>query len=357
MTLEAHDMRLFGIHSDGKFGEYVQTPFQVDHEEAVLEDWLESNPDGIVEDGKILIIGRQVPTNFGGFVDLVGIDRQGNAVVIELKRNRTPRDTLAQALEYASYVARLDTDQLENLLREYLSDESLILTEHHRAYFELGPDEGVAFNKDQRIVIVGQRVTAEIKQTASFLRFKGIRVTCVEFTFFQANKGTRLLSQEIVVGKEAEKPGQPSSGSLPIITEGAFLAALDDNGKAVFARILELAKDKSLPIHWGTKGFSLNVDLDGTHVAVCYGYPIGAVYKQSVYTTMAGQGSMTSKTAVPEDVIKELREQAQVTGLFSPAGRELKCLVNHKFSEAEISALLGWIEAVAEAIRTYGLKE
>lgn len=134
-------MRLFGIHPNGKFGEYVQTPFQADHEEAVLEDWLESNPDGIVEDGKILIIGRQVATNFGGFIDLVGIDRQGYAVVVELKRNRTPRDTLAQALEYASFVARLDTLQLEGILRSYLSDESLNLSEHHRAYFELGPDE------------------------------------------------------------------------------------------------------------------------------------------------------------------------------------------------------------------------
>jgi len=350
-------MRLFGIHPDGKFGEYVQTAFQVEHEEAVLEDWLESNPDGIVEDGKILIIGRQVATNFGGFIDLVGIDRQGNAVVIELKRNRTPRDTIAQALEYASFVARLDTTQIEGLLRSYLSDESLNLAEHHRAYFELGPDEAVAFNKDQRVVIVGQRVTPEIKQTASFLRFKGIRVTCVEFTFFQANGGTRLLSQEIVVGKDAEKPNQPSSGSLPTVTEEVFLASLDDNGKTVFPRILALAKDKSMPIHWGTKGFSLNVDLDGTHVAVCYGYPVGAVYKQSVYTAMAGPGSMTSKTAAPEDVINALRGKARATGLFSPAGRELKCLINRSFSEAEISALLSWIEAVADTIRKYGLKE
>ena len=119
-------MRLFGIHPDGKFGEYVQTPFQIDHEEAVLEDWLESNPDGIIEDGKILIIGRQVATNFGGFIDLVGIDRQGDAVVVELKRNRTPRDTLAQALEYASFVARLDTIQLEEACFAHTSAMNLL---------------------------------------------------------------------------------------------------------------------------------------------------------------------------------------------------------------------------------------
>lgn len=53
-------MRVFAIEPDGKFREYVQTPFQLQHEEAILEDWLESNPDGIIEDGKLLIIGRQV---------------------------------------------------------------------------------------------------------------------------------------------------------------------------------------------------------------------------------------------------------------------------------------------------------
>ena len=178
-------MRVFGVQSDGQFREYVQTPFQMDHEEAVLEDWLESNPDGIIEDGRVLIIGRQVMTNFGGFIDLLGFDREGDVVVVELKRDRTPRDTIAQSLDYASFAERLDTTQLQDILRSYLNDDSLSLAEHHREYFELGSDEAVAFNKDQRIVIVGQRVTPEIRQTAAFLRSKGLRVTCVEFTFFQ----------------------------------------------------------------------------------------------------------------------------------------------------------------------------
>lgn len=98
-------MRVFGVQTDGQFSEYVQTPFQVEHEEAILEDWLESNPDGIVEDGRILIIGRQVVTNFGGFIDLLGLDREGDVVVVELKRDRTPRDTIAQSLEYVSFVS------------------------------------------------------------------------------------------------------------------------------------------------------------------------------------------------------------------------------------------------------------
>jgi len=350
-------MRVYGVEPDGKFREYVPTPFQAEHEEAILEDWLEENPDGILEDSKVLIIGRQINTNLGSRIDLLALDRDGDVVAIELKRDRTPRDTLAQALEYASFAEQIDTNQLEAILQSYLNDESLTLAEYHRKYFDLAPDEAVAFNKDQRIVIVGQRVTSEVRQTASFLRSKGIRVTCVEFSFFQSNGGTNLLSQEIVVGGEPSRPQRVFSGSLPVITFEDFLGALDENGKAVFNQVLQFAQARAMPIHWGTKGFSLNVNLDGTHVAVLCCYPPTSVYKQSIYTTLMGRGGMSVKTAVPEDEIKRLWNKAEATGLFRPAGRELRCSIDRAFTDAEIRKILSWCEEVATTIGNHGLKE
>ena len=47
-------MRVFGIQDDGVFTEYDHVPFEVEHEEKTLEDWLESNPDGILEDSGVL---------------------------------------------------------------------------------------------------------------------------------------------------------------------------------------------------------------------------------------------------------------------------------------------------------------
>ena len=156
-------MRVFSVESDGGFTEYERLPFKMEHEESVLEKWLESNPDGILEDGPVLIIGRQVGTDLGGFIDLLGVDRGGNVVVLELKRDRTPRDVVAQALEYTAFAARLDVDALEGILRVHEHDESLSLADLHREYFGFDDSEAVAFNKDQRIVIVGQRVTPEIR--------------------------------------------------------------------------------------------------------------------------------------------------------------------------------------------------
>ena len=121
-------MRVFSVDLDGGFTEY--------------EQWLEANPGGILEDGPLLIIGRQVPTDLGNSIDLLGVDREGNVVVVELKRDRTPRDVVGQALEYAAFAAKLDANALEGVLGEYRPDEPRGLAEHHREYFNQSEDGG-----------------------------------------------------------------------------------------------------------------------------------------------------------------------------------------------------------------------
>lgn len=349
-------MKLYGITPDSKFKEYVELDFQVEHREAILEDWLENNPDDIVENGQLLIIGRQVTTNLGSFIDLLAIDRQGDVVVIELKRNRTPRETVAQALEYASFVEKLGYEQLEDILRTYTGDESVNLAQYHREYFVLASDEASVFNREQRIVIVGQIITPEIRQTSAFLRNKGIRVTCLEFTFFKSNDGQRLLSTDIVIGKEADAIKKISTGSLPVVSKEEFIGSLDQYGKPVFEKILTFAEQSGYPIHWGTKGFSLNVDINGTHVAVCFGYPPNAVFRQSLYTALIGRGGLLSKVDVSEDVAIALGSEAQATGLFQSAGREFKCLIDRDFSSDDIDKLFEWLKKTIGIVKEYGLK-
>ncbi|MEW5870375.1 MAG: hypothetical protein AB1894_13960 [Chloroflexota bacterium] len=349
-------MKIYSITHENKFKEYAEIGFQVEHQEAMLETWLEDNPDKIIENGSLQIVGRQVNTNLGSFIDLLAIDRQGDAVVIELKRNRTPRETLAQALEYASFVEKLDIEQLESIFRDYSGDEVANLAQYHREYFGLASDEAVVFNSDQRIVIVGQKITPEILQTSTFLRKKGVRVTCLEFTFFQAEGGLRLLSTNIVVGNEPMMISKVSSGSLPRVSESSFINSLDQYGKAVFGRLLEFAKAGSFPIHWGTKGFSLNVDLEGTHVAFCFGYPPASVYQQSLYTALVGRGGLLSKVNISEETIQSLAVEAQNSGLFQPAGREYKCIINRELSDSEIEWLFSWLTKLTLVIQELGLK-
>lgn len=74
-------------------------------DEARLETWLTQDISILGLD--VLVIGRQVTTAFGGIIDLLAIDREGELYVIELKRARTPREVVAQVLDYASWVGEL----------------------------------------------------------------------------------------------------------------------------------------------------------------------------------------------------------------------------------------------------------
>jgi hypothetical protein len=81
--------------------------------EAHLETWIDRVPDALDDD--FLPIGRQVQTRWGTYIDLLGIDSKGDLVVCELKRGRTPRETVAQAIEYAAWSSTLSYDAVTEL--------------------------------------------------------------------------------------------------------------------------------------------------------------------------------------------------------------------------------------------------
>ena len=348
-------MRVFSIDQDDNFTEFEQLPFEAEHTEEVLEEWLESNPDGIPEEGRILIIGRQVQTSLRGSIDLLGLDREGNAVVVELKRDRASRDVIAQALEYAACVERLDANALEGILRVYERDEALSLADYHREYFKLAAGDTVTFNKNQHLVIVGQRIAPATRETASFLVSKGIPVTCVEFTFFKADGGERLFTREVVVSKEDGKPLRLASASQPTISEQDFLDSCDEYGRALFSRLLDWGRRHSMSVNWGSKGFSLGVMIEGSRVVICYGYPEGSTYRQSFWTALHDRFGM-EKAAVAPGVVHSLQQKLDAMGLFTPAGRNSKCIVDRALTEVEIDGLVAWCDNVLDAIRTAGLR-
>src|SRR6266849_2037754 len=73
--------------------------------EQLLEDMIVRAPALLSEEW--LLIGRQEDTGFGGRIDLLAIAPDASLVLIEIKRNRTPREVVAQALDYASWVQTL----------------------------------------------------------------------------------------------------------------------------------------------------------------------------------------------------------------------------------------------------------
>ena len=78
--------------------------------EQTLEEMIIAAPRLLSDDW--MLIGRQEDTGFGGRIDLLAIAPDGSLILIELKRNRTPREVVAQALDYASWVEKLRADEI-----------------------------------------------------------------------------------------------------------------------------------------------------------------------------------------------------------------------------------------------------
>ncbi len=96
-----------------------------------LEEWLANDPTllGI----EMQIIGRQVSTINAGRIDLLAIDRHGDLLILELKRDRTPRDIIAQILDYASWVRTLDYEEVNAIASDFLKEN---LPEAFRRHFD-----------------------------------------------------------------------------------------------------------------------------------------------------------------------------------------------------------------------------
>ncbi len=78
--------------------------------EKMLEDMIVAAPRILSEEW--MLIGRQERTPSGGILDLLALAPDGSVVLIELKRDRTPREVVAQAIDYAVWVENLAAEDL-----------------------------------------------------------------------------------------------------------------------------------------------------------------------------------------------------------------------------------------------------
>ena len=91
--------------------------------EKLLEDMLVAAPRLLSDEW--MLIGRQEDTGFGGRIDLLAIAPDGSLVLVELKRDRTPRDVVAQSLDYASWVEKLRAEDIAAIYARFAPGKSL----------------------------------------------------------------------------------------------------------------------------------------------------------------------------------------------------------------------------------------
>jgi hypothetical protein len=348
-------MRIFNLTKEGELTQYKEEKFQDKHTEYDLEEILEKNPEYFFEKEKILIIGRQVTTNLNTAIDLLGINSLRETVIIELKRERTPRETLAQILEYASFVDNLDYNDLNELFRKYSDDEEIELEDYCNKYFSTNTEKPLSWNKRSVLLIIGELISPGIKQTSLYLRAKGIDIRCLEFKYFINDRKETIFSSDYIVDKEDLLKQEIKTSVSMKTNKNKFMQNINNFGIELFTKIFSFSDENDfIKIIWGQKGFSLNFLDEDKNVALCFCYPANAVFKQSVYTAYE---EITKKVNNSEFVNKYYKDELKKLGVFTNAGVNDKWILDREYKNMEIEKYLEIIENLCKIIKDNGWKE
>jgi hypothetical protein len=163
--------------------------------EGRLEEWLAK--DIAILGLNLQVVGRQVQASFGGRIDLLCVDAQGNLVIVELKRDKTPRDVIAQVLDYASWVKKLTYDDVNGIANAY----------HHKTLdeildkrFDPTPEK---INVSHSMIIVASSLDASSERIVRYLSDEyDIPINVAFFTFFK-DDGQELLGRAWLTDPEA----------------------------------------------------------------------------------------------------------------------------------------------------------
>lgn len=157
-----------------------------------IEEWIRKNPEILGED--LLIIGHEYSydkLDINERLDLLALDRNGNVVVIEVKRDQSGKDVDFQALKYASYCARLSQKNLLDIYANYLikhneqTNPKDALQEFLNAEDE--EDLNAMLNGTQRIIIVGKDFDKRILSVCTWLYENNIDIKCVSIKPYKLN--------------------------------------------------------------------------------------------------------------------------------------------------------------------------
>ena len=171
-----------------------------------LQQMLKSQIDAISPD--TLIVSEE----FGDWedrknrIDLLGIDKNADLIVIELKRTTDGGYMDLQALRYAAMISTLTFDKLVDTYGSYLrKNESEINPEESLLEFLGWEEPKDEFAQDVKIVLASAEFSKELCTSVMWLNNFGLDIRCVRMNPYLSQDGLFLDIQTLIPLPEAEE--------------------------------------------------------------------------------------------------------------------------------------------------------
>lgn len=308
----------------------------------------------------LMPVGRQVITPAGKRADILAIDAAGELYVIELKKDRTPRDAIAQLLDYGSWASTLTHD---DLLTTYAAhNPGLAFEKEFAERFGAGsiPD---SLNSLHHLLLVASELDAASERILGYCINFGVPINAVFFRYFQDGDREYLARSWLVDPNQAEarikdtgkEPwtgdyyvsfGEDETRNWDDALKWGFISA---GGGLWYSRTLKLLGpgDRVL-VHIPTRGFVGIGEVTGERVAAAdfrvessdgTTYPLpDAPDRRGAYKPGQGDSGEDAEFVVPVNWIAKVpRENAYwENGFF--ANQNSVCKLRNKFTQERVLA-------------------
>jgi hypothetical protein len=196
----ATEMKIWRVSDQKKLELIQEVPFPANNLEKDLESWIENSPEILGED--LLVVARQLVTPVGR-LDLLCIDSDCMPVIVELKRDSTPREAIAQSLDYASWLDTLSEDEFRGLTKPYLTKPlEEAFSEHFDKLLKIDCQK-------HRIILVAPKLDAAAERIINYLAERyGVGVNAVFFKYAQLGS-EKILARTLLVSEEVRISRQP----------------------------------------------------------------------------------------------------------------------------------------------------
>jgi hypothetical protein len=140
-------------------------------------------------------------------IDLLGIDKAANLVVIELKRTEDGGHMELQALRYSAMVSAMTFEDAVTAFEHYMESDGASLNPRQRIldFLDKEEDELEEFPKDVRLVLAAAEFSKEITTTVLWLNDYGLDIRCVRLSPYDDSGGLLIDVQQVIPLPEAEE--------------------------------------------------------------------------------------------------------------------------------------------------------
>jgi hypothetical protein len=171
--------------SQDKFDSIEPVAFKGLPKEKELEDLLAKNLwDVFFEGNELLPISQE--SAWQPEADIHALNKQGDLVIFELKRENADHGAVHQILRYCEKASRLGYEELQKKFRKYKNDPTLDLQQEHQDNFDLKlPLEKSAFNKNQRLWIVGSAGDQQLINNIDYWKSQGLLLNFIPYRIYK----------------------------------------------------------------------------------------------------------------------------------------------------------------------------